>query len=176
MITQELICNKSCQRDCGNCVSACLAFSYPRRFPQVANRKLWIVYYLQVNFGSNLPFEVNIYILFKSNLSIRQRVSEETQEILRGLLACRGGHQAGSDQSIVTEHRGICVHIPVGGVRSSPIVITWGNVSQNYGRINDLFSHLNTWLEHCFMLVLTVLYLWTVLRLSFSPEHSETNW
>lgn len=82
MITQELICNKSCQRDCGNCVSACLAFSYPRRFPQVANRKLWIVYYLQVNFGSNLPFEVNIYILFKSNLSIRQRVSEETQEIL----------------------------------------------------------------------------------------------
>lgn len=106
MITQELICNKSCQRDCGNCVSACLAFSYPRRFPQVPNRKLWIVYYLQVNFGSNLPFEVNIYILFKSNLSIRQRVSEETQEILKGFLACRGGHQAGSDQSIVTENRG----------------------------------------------------------------------
>lgn len=66
-----------------------------------------------------------------------------TQEILKGFLACRGGHQAGSDQSIVTEKTGgICVHIPVGGVSSSPILLTWGNVSQIYSRINDLFSHL----------------------------------
>lgn len=81
MITQELICNKSCQRDSGNCLSL-----FGAQLPEAMSRSCQQKVMNSLLFASKLWFKFAFwskYLYFiQIQFSIRQCISGESHEVL----------------------------------------------------------------------------------------------